>query len=255
MSHQQEPPSLAYYSLDTSSNELQPEYDTGKPHTPILSTLRVFCPRAMFKTTATICTILALNPFFAPGLDNPDASSGFYLSHADGEGEIDAFYGYDPPNQNIAGDQRNAAPAQDRRQHRRPSTSDTQTQPPHKPNAPKSAQDKSSDLPEYGTDYANLTPYGENLAYEGHADRQGFTQNYGGLYAEPSSSHSQYPEMIRRDWKECTNCNEWKPPDEFISEPRYGPKITRQCSHCREIQRKSYNRQKQRRAAAGGSQR
>ncbi|RYO83135.1 hypothetical protein DL766_004470 [Monosporascus sp. MC13-8B] len=219
MSQQQEPPSPAYYSLDISSNELQPEYDTG--------------------------------------LDNTYASSDFYLSHADGEGEIDAFYGCDPPNQNIAGDQRNVAPAQDRRQRRRPrpkpSASNTQTQLPYKPIAPKSAQDKSSDLPEYGTDYANLAPYGENLEYGGHAGSQDFTQNYGGSYAEPSSSHSQLPEMIRRGWKECTNCNEWKPSNEFISAPTSGSRATRQCSHCREICRKFYYKQKQKRASAGGS--
>ncbi|RYP08460.1 hypothetical protein DL764_001886 [Monosporascus ibericus] len=111
MSQQQEP-SSGRYSFGTPSNEWGPEYDIYESYPSHDS---------------------GTEPLFAPGLDNPNIPDGFYLSQADGEGEIDAFYGYDFPNQNITGDRGNATPAQDRRQggdpRRQPPASDGWTRP------------------------------------------------------------------------------------------------------------------------------
>ncbi|RYP34532.1 hypothetical protein DL767_004244 [Monosporascus sp. MG133] len=163
MSQQQEPSSPAHYSLDPPSNEWGPGYDADNGY-PMHDS--------------------GTEPLITPGLDNPNIPAGFCLSHADGEEEIDAFYDYDPPNQNITGDQGNATLSQDRRRggdpRRQPPASDGWTWIPHRPIAPKPAQDKSSGPSEKGKDPANITPSGDNFEYGEHGGREDFTQYYGG---------------------------------------------------------------------------
>ncbi|RYP90724.1 hypothetical protein DL770_003189 [Monosporascus sp. CRB-9-2] len=234
MSQQQEPSSPAHYNLDPPSNEWGPEYDADNDY-PLYDS--------------------DTEPLTVPGLDNPSAPGGVYLSQADGEGEIDAFYDYDPPNQNITGDQGNATLAQDRRRggdpRRQPPASDGWTWIPYKPLAPKPAQDISSDLREKGKNPANLTHSGKDLEYGEHGNREDFIQHYYGDYAEPS--YTQPTEVFRRAGKQCATCHKWKSPDEFTSTLRHdGWKITRQCGRCREVGREKYRKRAQKRTAAGG---